>query len=526
MIFDKEAPISAASVFNDVIGPVMRGPSSSHTAGSYHIGRTVRDLLGKKPVQVTFRFQPGSSYAKTYRQQGARQAYACAILNIPLTDKRFLDSLNIAADAGIALNFCEEPLYKADHPNAIEIEAKDCRDRKVFVHAKSTGGGTFTVDQINSWDINLKGKEYVIMVQCATSYVDNIINQFANLNGSCKAPEVDTKEGRALVQGFYIDPPNHTFIMQLSDSPGVTEVWQANPVYYVQKGKPIFTSAEEMVEFAESRSLTLGPTLVQYEASLLCLSEDDVMREMLSRLEVMKNAVDQGFDSDSLRLRLLEPSANDILTADRKGSLPLGGLQTQAAARALAVMHTTSSRGVVIAAPTGGAAGTVPGVIVTLMTERKLPEEKAALLLFAASGVGLITANRATFSAEVAGCQVEIGVAGAMAAAAVVEFAGGAARQAMDAASISLQNTMGSPCDHVQHMAEIPCHTRNAVAASAAFTCADLVIGGYRNPINFDETIDASYSCGKMLPVELRCTGGGGLSQAPTALAMKPKGIL
>ena len=129
-------------------------------------------------------------------------------------------------------------------------------------------------------------------------------------------------------------------------------------------------------------------------------------------------------------------------------------------------------------------------------------------------------AMRATFAAEIAGCQVEIGAAGAMGAAAVVEAAGGSARQAADAAAIALQNTMGSICDPVQGIVEIPCHTRNAAAASGAFVCADLILGGYTNPISLDETVDAVYAVGKMLPRELKCTALGGLSVTPSALAL------
>jgi L-serine dehydratase len=155
--------------------------------------------------------------------------------------------------------------------------------------------------------------------------------------------------------------------------------------------------------------------------------------------------------------------------------------------------------------------------VVSLSEENTLSDEKSASLLFSASSIGLIFAHRATFAAEVAGCQVEIGAAGAMAAAAVVEHAGGTARQAADAAAIALQNTIGSVCDPVQGTCEIPCHTRNAVAASSAFVCADLILGGYTNPIPLDETIDASLSVGKMLPAELRCTALGGLAVTPSA---------
>jgi L-serine dehydratase len=172
---------------------------------------------------------------------------------------------------------------------------------------------------------------------------------------------------------------------------------------------------------------------------------------------------------------------------------------------------------VVCAAPTDGSAGVLPAVLVSLTEQRQLPEDEAVLALFAASAVGVIVARRGTFAAEIAGCQVEIGVAGAMAAAAVVDACGGSARQAADAAAVALQNTMGSVCDPVQGACEIPCHTRNAAAASSAFVCADLILGGYRNPIPLDETIDASMAVGRCLPASLRCTALGGLAATPSA---------
>jgi L-serine dehydratase len=220
---------------------------------------------------------------------------------------------------------------------------------------------------------------------------------------------------------------------------------------------------------------------------------------------------------------LLEPTASRIYAAESEGRLAAGGLHARAAARSMAVMHVCNSRGVVCAAPTGGSAGVVPGVVVTLAEDKPLSSEETAKALFAASAIGLVVAKRATFAAEVAGCQVEIGAAGAMAAAAVVEAAGGRAQQSADAAAIALQNTMGSVCDPVAGTCEIPCHTRNAVAASNAFVCADLILGGYQNPIPLNETVDASYAVGRALPRELRCTAEGGLAVTPSAKALHPR---
>jgi len=189
----------------------------------------------------------------------------------------------------------------------------------------------------------------------------------------------------------------------------------------------------------------------------------------------------------------------------------------------MAVMHVNGAMGVVCAAPTGGSAGAVPGVVVTLVEERGLSREHAAMALLAAAAIGVILAARATFAAEVAGCQVEIGAAGAMGAAAVVEASGGSAAHAAHAAAIAFQNSMGSVCDLVGGMVEIPCHTRNAVAASSSFVCADLVVGGYINPIPLDETIDAVYAVGRMMPSELLCTSKGGLAVTPSALRLVRK---
>jgi L-serine dehydratase len=181
-------------------------------------------------------------------------------------------------------------------------------------------------------------------------------------------------------------------------------------------------------------------------------------------------------------------------------------------------MEVNSSMDLVCAAPTGGSSGVLPGVLLALAEARGLGREQTLLALSAAGAVGLVFLQHGrTFAAEVAGCQVEIGAAGAMAAAAVVEAAGGTAEEAGDAAAIALHNTMGSVCDLVQGAVELPCHTRNAAAAAAAFTCADLVLGGYHNPIPLGESVAASLEVGRALQPQYRCTSLGGLAMTPAA---------
>lgn len=345
------------SILNDVLGPVMHGPSSSHTAGSFHIGRVVRSLLGEEPARASFTFDPEGSYAKTYRQQGVDLALAAGVMGWTIPSPRFHQALEVAAKNRILLQFTVAPLPKADHPNTVKIELTSKKGKRLQATAKSVGGGMIMITEVDGWPVHIDGKAYEVMVLAA--------------------------------------PKSESGIRAYVASDG------------------------------------------------------------------------QSFASLAKRRR----NGSIFLSFKRKAPL-----------------------------------------------EQKTQSQ---LGLLAASAVGLIIARRATFAAEVTGCQVEIGAAGAMAAAAVVEAAGGRAGQAADAAAIFLQNTIGSVCDPVQGMCEIPCHTRNA--AANAFICADLILGGYRNPIPLDETIDAVMASGRMLPDELRFTALGDLAVTPSALSLSPR---
>jgi L-serine dehydratase len=509
--------LDCPSILNDVLGPVMRGPSSSHTAGSYHIGRTVRDLLGDKPARASFRFDPAGSYARTYRQQGVDLALAAGLLGWPITDRRFRTALGAARDNGLRIRFSVSPIPGADHPNTVEILLRSGHGRELAVTAKSVGGGSFLVTRLDGWPVRIDGKAFEVLLWADRRARGAVDRSLPASLPFLERPHWQKGKGGLLLSLRLAEAPAVALLRRWAASAGVRQCRTASPVYFVQKGGPIFRSAEEMLRLAARKGWTLGRAGLAYEAALLGVTEEVAGEELFRRFGIMHASVEAGLRKREIRMQLLKPTADRIWKAEGSGRVAAGGLHTRAAARALAALHVSNSMGIVCAAPTGGSAGVVPGVLVTLAEEWKIRRGAVVRALAAAGAVGLILAKRATFAAEVAGCQVEIGAAGAMAAAAVVEAAGGSARQAADAASISLQNTMGSVCDLVQGMCEIPCHTRNAVAASSAFVCADLVLGGYHNPVPLDETIDAAFASGKMLPSELRCTARGGLAMAPSA---------
>lgn len=518
-----DTDMKTVGIFNHVLGPVMRGPSSSHTAAAYDIALMVRALAGGSPGRVVIAFDPQGSYVRTYAQQGADRAFAMGFQGKPLTDESFFTALEDAAASGLNIRFIERPLRHPDHPNAMEIEISRVSRPDFALEARSIGGGTVEITRLDGFPVSFSGAAFDVLVEAEGGALPRLA-EILNTDGGLMGEPVVTSAGKghqAMSARRFRSLTDRMRRDIQGAFPGVI-VFEAPPVSFIQTGEPLFTSAAALGGLARTEGWSLGRAGLEYECRLLGMTRERAVAEMLRRYDIMAAAAERGLGGGFGTMQLLAPSAGAVFRAEAAGRLALGGPQARAAARALAVMHVNSAMGVVCAAPTGGSAGTIPGALLTLAEERRLSREEVELALFAAGAVGLITAYRATFAAEVAGCQVEIGAAGAMAAAAVVEACNGSADQALDAAAISYQNTMGSVCDLVQGMVEIPCHTRNAAAAASAFVCADLILGGYDNPVPLDETIDAVYSVGRMLPAELRCTARGGLALAPSALSLKP----
>jgi L-serine dehydratase len=477
----------------------------------------MRCLLGGEPASVKLTFDPEGSYAPTYVPLGVDLAFATGVMGWSMLDERYFESLTRAEHHGLSILFTVAPIEHSNHPNAVRIDMKSRDGEELHGVAEATGGGVFRVVRLEDWPVELNGKSHEVLVETDRKVEPEVAALLDDGELLVGAPRRLEQNGVVLLYVPRVSPMGSELEARVRDLSGVKNLWTSSPVFYVRRGDMLFSSAQEMVSEAERRDCSLGRIALAYESQLLGMTEDEALEEMLKRFEVMERSVQLGLDDRQADMLLLRPTASRIYEAEAKGRLGVGGIHTRAAARSMAVMHVCNSRGMVCAAPTGGSAGVIPGVVVSLVEEGKLSRDRAVLALFAAASIGLIVAQRATFAAEVAGCQVEIGVAGAMAAAAVVDAMGGTADQSAQAAAVAFQNTMGSVCDPVAGTCEIPCHTRNAVAASSAFTCADLVLGGYVNPIPLDETIDASYAVGKALPRELRCTAEGGLAVTPSA---------
>ena len=251
-------------------------------------------------------------------------------------------------------------------------------------------------------------------------------------------------------------------------------------------------------------------------------SPEALVAKMLSVLEVMRTSIDDGLSSARKSVSGMTGGQGALyMKAVREGKTASGPLVGRACARALAVAESNAAMGRIVAAPTAGACGVLPGVLFTRQEEYGFSDRALALALFTASGIGSVIAQRASVSGAQSGCQAEVGAASAMAAAAVTELRGGNAEACASAAALALMNVMGLVCDPVAGLVEVPCVYRNVMCVSNALSAADMALSGIRPFIPADEVIDAMGQVGRQMPTALRETGEGGCAGCPSARKMR-----
>ncbi len=513
---------SFPSILNDVIGPIMRGPSSSHTAASWRIGRYAGLVLGEAPRSVSIVFEDQGAFADVFRAQRADLAFIAGATGVDIEDPDYDLAAQKAEKEGVAVSFSRAALPGGpDHPNDLDITLAG-ETRSVTLRATSLGGGAIQIKELAGLPVSSRAAAFDVYAWLAP---EDAIKAEARLAGTAAGVALAPGEsavGLQLLHAWFLDEPGASSLKILQTA-SACPLSKAPPLVLPKPGKPLYTDAASLLAFCRERKISLGEAALRCEARLLGLPEKEADALMQRRLEVMLRSVRAGFECDE-GLRLLTPTAKGIYAHALSADALAPGAQIKAAARALAAMQENSAGGLVCAAPTAGSAGVLPGVLLTLHEDLGKNEETLLQALWTAGAVGQCFAALATFAAEVGGCQVEVGIAGAMAAAALVESAGGMPEAALDAAAVSLQNVMGLICDPVQGFVELPCHSRNAAAASAAFTAADMLLGGWRNPVPFAETARAALAVGHMLPRELRSTALGGLAVCPSARALCPAG--
>lgn len=281
----------------------------------------------------------------------------------------------------------------------------------------------------------------------------------------------------------------------------------------------------EWVRLAGTGSIAQAAVRCQAEES--GMSEEAVRAVMRSHLNCMKDAVQSGLDEKLRSVSGLSGGqAAVFLKRLEEGKLLCGKLLGKAEVYAMATAECNACMGKIVAAPTAGACGILPGAVLAMMEERGVTEEQAIDALFVAAAVGQSIATQASISGAEGGCQAECGSAAAMAAAALAFLEGGTPQQCVDSAAFAIMNLLGLVCDPVGGLVEVPCVYRNVGASGVAFTAADMVLAGIRCPIAPDEVLLAMKEVGDALPASLRETGDGGCAACPSIRARLHLGAL
>ncbi len=284
-----------------------------------------------------------------------------------------------------------------------------------------------------------------------------------------------------------------------------------------------YQSIQELVSAAEERGLKISELVMLDQAEAMEQSPEEIYERMRRSFEVMRESVAEGQKKDLRSMSGLTGGEGYLMKryAESTNGGLCGDFLSKAIARALAVAGCNAAMGRIVAAPTAGSCGILPGCLVSLYEDRGIPERDIVMSIFTAGAFGMVIAANSSIAGAQGGCQAECGSAAGMAAASLVEVMGGTPSQCGDACAIAIANQLGLVCDPVAGLVEIPCIKRNVSGLMIAFSSADLALAGVGPKIPVDECVDAMREVGNALPAALKETAGGGLATTPTGVKLR-----
>jgi len=285
----------------------------------------------------------------------------------------------------------------------------------------------------------------------------------------------------------------------------------------------MFRNVAELVEIAESKQMKISEVMIQQEMEQTGKTREEIFQFMDKNLTVMEQAVEKGLSGVKSHSGLTGGDAVLIQNYIEKGQFLSGETILDAVSKAVATNEVNAAMGTICATPTAGSAGVVPGTLFAVKEKLNPTREEMIEFLFTAGAFGMVIANNASISGAAGGCQAEVGSASGMAAAAIVQMAGGTPSQSAEAMAITLKNMLGLVCDPVAGLVEVPCVKRNAMGAANAMVAADLALAGVKSRIPCDEVIEAMFKIGQSMPVTLKETAQGGLAATPTGRELEAK---
>ncbi len=509
-------------IFNDVIGPVMRGPSSSHTAASWRIARIGLDILNEPLEKALTEFDSNGAWAPNYREQGTTMGIDGGLLGFEITDDRMRDTESYARQKDIKIEY-QISSFPTDHANTVRLTLWGTSKKQVQIIAVSLGGGSFEIRSVNGFPVQLNGDLYGMLI--FTKSKPDISDELKTII----PPGIEfssEQKGDVIKYEFKSSYPFSTDLMtRLNNHPVIDEMALVNPIMPVISGRQTempFTTIQSLMGYAEEKGADLGKMGLIYEKCISGLSEEELILKMKEIIRIIHKSIDSGLRGTHYADRILQQQSHLIEEAEKEGKIK-DSVVNRIIANVSALMESKSAMEVVVAAPTAGSCGTVGGSLRAISENRGSSGDDLIKAYFAAGITGAYFAQGPGFSAEEHGCQVECGAASGMAAAGIVQLMGGSAKQALDAASMAIQNMIGLVCDPVANRVEVPCLGKNISAAVNAYSSAIMSVSGFDAVIPLDQVMQTVSEVSKTMPTCLKCTGKGGLAITETALNIENK---
>lgn len=502
------------SILNDVIGPVMRGPSSSHSAAGLRIGRIARDLMNKNIEKVLIEYDPNGALKTTHASQGTDMGLYSGLLGFDTKDKELTEYQRLIKESGIEISV-EYNSLDIKHPSTYKLTLNNATEQHELI-AISTGGGMLEVLSIDNENFLFIGDCYITLIfKKENTDSEKLLTIIENSGFQVK----DQNSKFISIASF--NKADDSFLNSLNVIEEVDSIRIIEPVLPILSAKDItlpFCSASEMIEYNSDKNLQLWQLALRYESIRGNISEEKVFEMMENIVDILSNSIEEGKKGTKYQDRILHDQSVNFSKMESAGNLLGNGLHNQIIHYVSVLMEVKSSMGVIVAAPTAGACGVLPGAVFATSHYHVLPKGDIVKAMLTAGLIGVFVAEKSTFSAEVAGCMAECGVGSGMTAAALCQLGGGNVEQCLGASSFALQNTMGMVCDPIASRVEAPCIGKNIMTALNALACANMALASYNHLIPLDEVIEAFDKVGRSLPREVRCTALGGLSVSPTAM--------
>lgn len=503
----------------EVVGPVMMGPSSSATAGMARVGAIANRFLTEPVKNIDLKFTP--RFIGKYGGNRSHLALVGGILGIPEHDARIKESLEMAHEKGINVtcSVFEEPA--PSHALTVKITLEMESGQKTSITAVSVGGGSIAVSGVDGFDVELVGTETYVFAWSTTPGLKDRIQRLFPDN---KISESISNDKFLYYFGV---PSNMAKVAEetLSTVPGVTKTHCIDPVIplgYVPH-TPLFTTYDELLSISEKRGKPISELAIEYEINRSGRSRDAIWEQMADQLRVMKDAKEVTLKSEIVPLYGFE-SGNEskkLMKAYNDGKTLGGSVLPKAIAIAIGIMeYSCSMAGCIVAVPTGGSSGILPGAILTIAEDRGIADDDLINSMFVAAACGAVMYyHHSTFSGSAGGCQAEVGISSAITAGALTFLGGGNSREIIHAVTLGIKNIIGLICDPIG-CTEVPCIKRNGIGVANAFTGADMALAGIESFIPPDEVIKAFVKVQRLLPVEMR-GGEGGVAGTKTAKAAR-----